>query len=113
MPAKRTLPADVYDALEMSAEAFGGVGAFTPFSYDYEVPQCIIGHAAFLDGKTSPNNDLDGEVMMALLCAFGFERPVSVGYENDGAIEGKISRDNDWRVPFAVWCAELGVVRGK
>jgi len=69
---KVVLPADVYDALELSALIHGGIGsgclskpsdeivAGSDDSFwgpEYvEVPSCIIGHALFLDGYSYSEN---------------------------------------------------------
>jgi hypothetical protein len=42
------LPADVYDALELSCEVFGGIGAHALWDDDF-APFCIAGQAMWLD----------------------------------------------------------------
>lgn len=44
--AKRVLSADVYDLMELSALAFGGIGAGRMRAADGR-PHCVIGHAEF------------------------------------------------------------------
>lgn len=44
----RVLPADVYDALELSAYVYKGVGRWY-MEEDNGAPNCIIGQARFLD----------------------------------------------------------------
>lgn len=63
----KTIPADLYDALELSADINGGIGAFRWFTEkaivvevddlriydtetDFDCPVCINGHAAFVCG---------------------------------------------------------------
>lgn len=107
----RVLPPDVYDALELSALAYGGIGAFT-VGTEEKGPVCVLGHVRFLAGvplaSWTPSMNAD---YVALRNA------VPVGpYENDAAV-ARINRRRDKpesrRVSFADWCAELGVVRGE
>lgn len=99
MKTQRVLPADVYDALELSALIFGGVGGNNMFAKD-GCPLCIHGHAAFL---------WNGDVGDALY-ATGITT-----FENDGAVqnvnrsEGRPPYD---RISFEEWCAALNVIRG-
>jgi hypothetical protein len=112
--AVRTLPPDVYDALELSALAFGGIGAGqnaeNVSQQGYEptaIPICIIGHAYGLLGK--PEDCWNAPALHALRLA-GIT--ISV---NDPAVVTALQRLNrpvTGRVTFKQWCKELGVVRG-
>ncbi len=117
MSVKRVLPADVYDALELSALVHGGIGGGTfgmlgdrPSnsmweSSDCGTPRCIHGHAIWITGDhfTSIRAVIsDAEIGMKV---------------NDDAVARINARlgtpDYYTRVPFADWCAELGVERGE
>lgn len=103
----RVLSADIYDAIELSARAYGGIGAGSwDRSEDGErVPFCVHGHADFICGDASA---LD---VKRVLYAAG----ISLG-ANDRAVErvnirkGVYLRD---RISFEEWTAELNVVRGE
>lgn len=104
----RVLPADVYDTLELSAYAYGGVGGFWMWDYRY-APCCILGHAVFAVPPMKENpvvGALDRLHFSANLIA-----------ANDRAVRSVNTRKGrkrpNARVPFADWCAELGVVRGE
>ena len=110
----RELPADVYDALELSALAFGGIGAGSltaDHAYPYGVrgwhavdPLCAMGHAGALDGKY-----LGGA--WKAVTKTGIDGPV-----NDFAvrvINRRKRRPRNARVTFREWCRELNVVRGE
>lgn len=50
---KIVLPANVFDALELSALVFGGIGTGCLSDVDKngnDIPSCIVGHGLFLDG---------------------------------------------------------------
>jgi hypothetical protein len=102
--AKRVLPADVYDALELAALAFDGIGAGFMYHYNNtDMPCCVHGLAQFACDDMTMNN--------ALFIA-GIE-----GKDNDAAVAAINERKNpggytDTNVTFEEWCAELGVVRG-
>jgi hypothetical protein len=115
MSAKRILPADVYDALEFAALAFGGIGA-TEFAFDAHgghvcgdssmavAPNCAFGYADWLDCGQCNRDD------NASLRAAGIS-----AHLNDKVVEyynAKRRRRPESRIPFADWCAELGVERG-
>ena len=106
---KRVLPADVYDALEMSALAYGGIGArhwtdagSTGYGADpLDVPFCISGHARACDPSRTVNAELH-------------HADISI-VTNDTAVRAINARKRGpltARVTFAEWCAELGVERG-
>jgi hypothetical protein len=105
------LPADVYDALELSAYAFGGIGQPQVFLRDLHgvitAPVCIIGHCKFVQG----HDTFAGPVFDALCTALvGF-----LGSLSDAAVR-EINRRHGQplseRVNFREWCAELHIVRG-
>ena len=102
----RVLPADVYDALELSAEAFGGIGR--EWYTDMRDPLCAYGHAAFAC-DADPFDGMVTEIGRAISAA-GITS--TANDEAVLAIAGRHSRPTD-RVSFADWCNELGVVRGK
>lgn len=109
--AKRVLPSDVYDTLELSALAFGGIGGGVWYEYEAErdprtglskivAPVCAIGHWEFARGKYNR--------AMAL-------HDITTD-ESDNAvvsINKRRRRDGYQRVTFERWCAELGVERGR
>lgn len=114
MNEQRVLPAKVYDALHLSAEMYGGIGARDMVASrrntnlrrrDQEVPVCYVGHlwcAGIQRGHPYLQRDVFG---------------ITYG-ENDRAVmainwrSGARGDDALSRVPFEQWCAELGVVRG-
>lgn len=103
---KRVLPADVYDTLELSALAYGGIGAGRAFDCPDGDPVCISGHIYFAAA------DLNDEEEMRNALLLGHEAPIDV---NDPAVR-RINRRRgaplNARVPFDLWRAELGVERG-
>lgn len=128
--APRTLPADVYDALELSALIHGGVGS-CHLAND-GVPHCIIGHAMFLDGydPTTQNEDHireDAPITAALVQAFprlGIENAYyddsylvkvrAVEAANDNAVCSIPLTDiEQQKVTWRRWCKQLNVVRGE
>lgn len=109
MQTSRVLPADIYDTLELSAEAYGGIGRGEYFetllSSADPAPVCIVGHAVI-----SGIERRVGDAQRVLLDAYGIDI-----LANDRAVE-RINRRRRLgefeRVPFPDWCAELGVERG-
>lgn len=112
--AERVLPADVYDTLELSALAYGGIGAGLLIRLDE--PCCAIGQM------------IEAGVPINLPEQYG-DFPVYgfTARESDDAVEainslhgntidwrvGTWRRVGTWdRVPFAAWCHRLNVVRG-
>jgi hypothetical protein len=106
---KITIQRDVFDALELSALVFGGVGGGSLRGYG-EAPLCIIGLARFLDGQPLLYEQNGGEVAAELNRAFSAscEWDVTVKSDRVGA-KGVLPYS---RVPFATWCKRLNVVRG-
>lgn len=104
----RVLPADVYDALELSAEAFGGIGAGRfgdPKNFD--CPLCIYGHADFLDsgspyGRAGALNEALGNAGITINANDTAVRRATGHMPGSGA-----------RITFAQWCQALGVERGR
>jgi hypothetical protein len=99
MKTQRVLPADVYDALELSALAFGGIGAGSWGEEDE--PCCIVGHAVTvgIPGVEYWTSDA-----------------LEIGERaNDAAVErinSRLGLPSRTRVLWADYCAELNVVRG-
>jgi hypothetical protein len=101
--SKRVLPADVYDALELSALAFGGIGGG-----DYACggePLCVHGHLSAMCGYETWQFAEEATVGYALLNATENDQAVAT-------INRRRGKPAESRVPFDLWCAELGVVRG-
>lgn len=102
---RRVLPADVFDTLELSALAFGGIGKgrYFDFAGDKVVaPVCIIGHGYCAASKSGfPFDHSDAEVILTALYNAG----ITVGV-NDDAVGG------DGSIDFPEWCKRLNVVRG-
>lgn len=101
----RVLPAEVYDTLELSAIAFGGIGAGECFVNDE--PYCLAGHFLFAaDTESLAPNPMRAALLGPRECYADF---------NDPAVQ-RINRRRgaplNARVSFAEWCAELHVVRG-
>lgn len=106
---KRILPADVYDALEFSALAFGGVGGqawFTDGSVTGNTPDacpiCIAGHAYAIE----PAAILDNAIRRLV---------PSLG-QNDAAVQ-RINRrkgaKSNARVSWKEYTREIPIVRGE
>lgn len=108
---KRVLPADVFDALELSAMAFGGIGAY--YTNRDAAPHCVFGHAAFASGVPAMfSQEGAGTEVGHALCVAGIS-----ALNNDDAVAAILARTHRRRdtgkATFAEWCAELGVVRGE
>lgn len=102
---QKVLPADVYDALELSAWEFGGIGA-SEWEDAVGRPLCIHGHRRFI----TENLEQHWEVGQALYAA-GLSMDA-----NDHAvraINARYGAPPNARVPFNKWCKELNVVRGE
>lgn len=107
----RVLDADVYDALELSAMIYGGIGQPDLFSDipegPFTAPVCILGHCEWAD----PTPNWRGYVVNAVQDLF----TDGAGFNSDNAviaINRRRGRPEETRVPFAEWCHETGVVRG-
>jgi len=105
------LPADVYDALELSALAYGGIGAGKDtenmYRCGYEadaIPWCAYGHARAAQALIA------GEVSRALSKIQ--LRPGGSDFAVNDINLRLGSESINARVSFAEWCAELRVVRG-
>lgn len=100
----RTLPADVYDTLELAAEAFGGVGKGQLYTCNMFMPKeerqpcCAHGLADFADPHHGPFS--------------GGMRAAIFGAGIDGGVNDRAFAPDETRIPFATWCARLGVERG-
>lgn len=103
------LDPDLFMALGLSAEAFGGIGTISAFWDDS--PCCIVGHAAWLDGEDRIYGWEEATpTERALWNAFPWrDYPRSrLTEHNDGQIL-KVTHDTKARVPFARWCEIVGV----
>jgi hypothetical protein len=104
----RVLPADVYDALELSAEAYGGIGAGQWHKND--CPICFVGHVYY--AGISETCDIDPQWLRDAMLL----HDDSLEGLSDRAVRAINARngieDRESRVSFADWCAELGIVRG-
>jgi hypothetical protein len=92
MKPQIVLPADVYDTLEFSSLAYGGIGAGSYTGGRDWAPLCVYGHASYADS---------GSEMWGALSAAG----VGIN-QNDKAVGSK------GRIPFGEWCKRLNVARG-
>lgn len=98
MLSPRVLPPDVFDALELSALVFGGIGRGQCYNYDGDnAPWCVHGH-----GKSCGMND-EGGVWVPMLDRLGI-----TPHRNDAALSDV---PDDERVTFRQWCKRLNVVR--
>jgi hypothetical protein len=108
---KVVLPADMYDALELSAHAHGGIGAPRVFDVGDATPCCFYGHASFVTNN-GPEDSINN-VISDKLC----KHIAGPGYYSDEAVYainvrlGKGSRCGD-RVTFKQWAKEMNIVRG-
>lgn len=102
--SKRVLAADVYDAYELSAYAYGiGRILVVEGSVDGEVPCCILGHAQWLAGEYY-GGDLD---------RLNAGRPPT--HENDDPVRRINERKRlpvNTRVTWPEYTRELNIVRG-
>lgn len=107
----RVLPADVYDALDLSALAFGGIGGGR-VKDDCFTPLCAAGHARFLDSGKA--NGRAGVVRDTLDAVFvGDDFVVGVNDRAVAAINRRKGAPSYARVTFEEWSQELNVVRGE
>lgn len=115
----RVLPADVFDAIELEALVYGGIGAGLFFKeiirddggLNEHVPYCVWGMQSDLE-ETSTINIINPitEVAIAL-------RSVGIGTgTNDSAVTKVNARRHRPvlnRISFKSWAEELNVVRGE
>lgn len=114
--SKRVLPADVFDALELSAHVLGGIGGRWleyPLSDDGQ-PYCIYGQSAFV---TDSNDAFENEVARALDKALAtFSGDGSGPTVNNNAVEA-INRRKGMlsiaRVSWREYTKETGLTRGE
>jgi hypothetical protein len=107
---ERVLPAAVYDTLELSALAFGGIGAHWLFDTQNasDAPFCVFGHAGFATNRPEFSNP----IATALDKIFDLD---AVTANNDAVVRinnRKRIPVESARVSFAEWCKELNIVRG-
>lgn len=105
----RVLPADVFDAMEFSALAFGGIGPFSVMTL--RRPCCAYGHAAFVC-DVIPVASCDAKTTDAGVALASAGITVVINDRAVLAINERAGRPMKRRVSFADWCAELGVERG-
>ena len=120
----RVLPADVYDTLELAAEAFGGIGG-GPFYLDGDVfedsrerltcPNCAHGLALFAEGLGYARSYHDEEYGLSHLREALDAAGINAS-ENDwgvAQINARKRRDENTRVTFEEWVAQFNIVRGE
>lgn len=102
----RTLPADVYDALELSALVYGGIGAryFWDESGPSRSPCCIYGHAHALGDNVRADEIFD---------AFHATGVSTSASDNAVWVINDRRGTRNQRISFEDWCAEMGVRRGQ
>lgn len=126
MPKKIRLDKHKYDALELAAEANGGVGSGNMYAtrprgleVNLNRPVCLYGLAHFAGmieiREISPWESKGSATQNALYDAVQ-DAPLGVSYmDNDAAVERvrkQLGIKGRGRVPFAALMAELNVVRG-
>lgn len=97
MSEQRVLPADVYDTLEFSALAFGGIGAGLWSDNDGQ-PVCIQGHAL-----------VDGSVFS---CVSRARLSIVTNDTAVAQINKRRGREPEARVTWKEYTRELNIVRG-
>lgn len=100
MTTKRVLPAEVFDFLDRSAEAYGGIGAYS--THWDNIPFCVYGHIS--------HRELGWDV--SLKYAKALQKANIWPTDNDMAVDNSIEKRDD-RISFKQWCDELNVHRGK
>lgn len=109
----RPLDPDIYDALELSAMEFGGIGRLIAYESDSEwdsvvvKPVCLWGHLDYIGAY----NDLSTN-------SLSLEKALNgpIVSENDKGVLNinlKKGRDPNARVSFEEWCEYFGIVRGE
>lgn len=96
MTAPRVLPADVYDTLELSALAYGGIGG-RDWTDRHDRPLCVMGHAI----EAAPDFRSEYTPFYKALVRANIHLAT-----NDAAVPSRR------RVSFREWCRRLNVVRG-
>lgn len=108
------LPADIYDALEMSVMEYriGRIRAHTEDGY----PVCISGHMQFItlfNPRTTLNSILETQHIFNIVReAFARAGYSSFVTANDNAIEAITLRTRNEKTDWATYCKELNIVRG-
>lgn len=101
------IPQAVYDALEASAEEYGGIGGGA-WTDGNELPLCAWGHLrSYLHGY-----DLNDSLRTALEAQTGSRKLTDPNDIAVAAINRRKGKRSDARVSFAEWTRELGYVRG-
>lgn len=111
------LPANVFDALKVSAERHGGVGGgefYTDESLKNPrgTPCCIFGHASACGGNEWHALAVAGIAAASTWAENAPDTYIAINDEAVAAINDRKGVKNPTtRVTFAEWCAELNVVR--
>lgn len=122
----KVLPADVYDTMELIAEAYGGIGADRTYvnkdeKFQHIVreaerrPMCLIGFCRF----ASDSGVIFDNTLMAIFDDLGINY-----YDNNKAVYKAIGLENEHeyspryaanpiRISWQEWCKQLNVVRGE
>jgi hypothetical protein len=111
----RVLDADVYDALQLSAMIYGGIGCpFDTGEFEYRCPCCLVGHINFLCGDQKEEDEIFARTSGLALTSFESDSAVEAVLVRKGVVgEKEEAWDKPYpRISFPEWCAELGVVRG-
>jgi len=101
------LDPDLFMALGLSAEANGGMGA--NLAFDKDVPRCVRGHCAWLDGVDAIFGPIPtGDAERALWAAYPVQHSPGARWANRN--DDCFSEAGEFdRVPFARWCEIVGV----
>lgn len=111
------LPADQYDALELAAEAHGGVGASRMFRHDdLDQPYCAYGLAWWAGIIRSPKLTTESPATSLFLASNRRKLPFT-WVESDVAVHSSVNPAlrhvyGTDRIPFHVWARALGLTRG-
>ena len=119
----RVLAPEVFDTLELTALAFGGIGRGEWFARktdtepgdDQNCPVCAHGIALFAEDVKVPQGSTysDRQTQSAISRALS---DAGIGiFTNDDAvsrINDRLGRDGNARVTFEQWATQLNVVRG-
>lgn len=113
---KRVLPADAFDALELSVLINGGIGPERSFTdADRFCPCCILGHAEFAVDVPFAEGTIFGDWPKNTI-ADALQSIGVWGSQNDNAIRDINRRKKapyETRVSFVEFTRELDIVRGE
>lgn len=114
----RVLDADIYDTMELVAEAYGGIGADrTHESYIDQIPLCLNGFCEFVTGSSRLFYNSAACTLLKDFDAIGItymqnNRAVYNRLGFKGREAYSVPAASLRRISWAEWCEELGVVRG-